>query len=91
MFFELRFSTFLSYLSFDAHAMHSLLDYEKNTEYFTTEYPLFFKNENGLSAIDTALDHNQIHSINLMIEYIVRNQNNYHFAHLFEHNLVKLL
>ena len=58
MFFELRFSTFLSFLSFDAHAMHSLLDYEKNAEYFTDEFPLFFKNDNGLSAIDTALDHN---------------------------------
>jgi hypothetical protein len=47
MFFELKFQTFLSFLSFDAHSMAFLLDYDKNESYFDEKYPLFFKNSEG--------------------------------------------
>lgn len=38
-----------------------------------------------------ALENNQIRSVNLMIDYIVKYQNSFVYAHLFEYNLVELL
>lgn len=38
-----------------------------------------------------ALDNNQIRSVSLMIDYIIKYQNSFVFAHLFEHNLVLLI
>lgn len=67
--------------------MRSLLD-KKNKKYFDDEFPLFYKNAGGSSAIDTALEKNQIRSLNLMIDYIVKYQNSYYYAHLFHKNLV---
>ena len=52
---------------------------------------MFYKNKDGTSAIDSALDNNQIRSVNLMIDYIITYQNSYVYAHLFENNLVELL
>ena len=52
---------------------------------------LFYKNNDGRSAIDTALENNQIRSVNLMIDYIVAYQNSYYYCHLFNYNAVELL
>jgi hypothetical protein len=70
--------------------MRSLLS-DKNKKYFSDEFPVFYKNEEGRSAIDTALDNNQIRSVNLMIEYIVEYQNSYFFCHLINYNAIELL
>lgn len=64
---------------------------DHNKKYFSDEFPVFFKNEEGRSAIDTALDNNQIRSVNLMIDYIVEYQNSYFYSHLFHYNAIDLL
>jgi len=52
------------------------------------EYPLFFKNPDTRSAIDTALDLNQISSVKLMTDYIIKHQNSHIYSHLFKYNLI---
>lgn len=64
---------------------------DDNKKYFNDDFPVFYKNENGNSAIDVALEMNQIRSVNLMIDYICKFQNTYVYSHLFEHNLVDLV
>ena len=68
--------------------MRILLD-EKNEKYFSDKFPLFYKNEDGKSAIDVALDKNLIRTVNMFNDYICKYQNSYIFAHLFEHNLIE--
>lgn len=80
----------VSYLAFDNRSIKELLD-DQNRDYFNDKYPVFYKNEDGTSAIDVALENNQIRSVNLMIDYIVKYQNSFVYAHLFEYNLVELL
>lgn len=80
----------VSYLAFDTKSIRSLLS-ESNSDYFQSDHPIFYKNEDGTSAIDVALQNNQIRSVNLMINYICNHQNSYVYAHLFEHNLVDLI
>lgn len=70
VFLELGVKSLIPFLAFDARTVRSLL-HDKNRKYFNDEFPLFYKNEDGRSAIDTALDNNQIRSVNLMIDYIV--------------------
>lgn len=70
VFLELGVKSLIPFLAFDARTVRSLLS-DKNKKYFNDEFPLFYKNEDGRSAIDTALDNNQIRSVNLMIDYIV--------------------
>ena len=80
----------VSFLAFDNRSIKELLS-EHNKEYFTSKYPIFYKNKNGGSAIDVALENNQIRSVSLMIDYIITYQNSYVFSHLFENNLVHLI
>ena len=80
----------VSYLAFDNRSIKSLLD-TKNQEYFNDKFPLFFKNEQGESAIDIALRYNQIRSVNMMVAYMIQYQNTYVYAHLFEKNLIDLI
>ena len=80
----------LSYLAFDSRSIKSLLS-ENNHQYFSSDFPLFFKNEDGKSAIDVSLGKNQIRSVNLMIDYIIKHQNSYVYSHLFNFNLVELI
>jgi len=80
----------VTYLAFDSRSIKSLLD-EKNHDYFQKEFPLFYKNEDGRSAIDVSLSKNQIRSVNLMIDYIIKHQNHFVYSHLFQYNLVELL
>ena len=44
-----------------------------------------------ISAIDTAIENNQIRATNAIISYIVKYQNNVVFSFLFEKNFVSLL
>ena len=74
VFLELGIKSLVPFLAFDARSMRSLLD-KNNKSYFDDEFPLFYKNNDGRSAIDTALENNQIRSVNLMIDYIVAYQN----------------
>lgn len=87
MFLELGRKSMLQYIAFDYRSMRTLLD-SSNEEYFTSQFPLFYKNEDGNSAIDVALEKNLIRSVNMFNDYICKYQNNYIFAHLFEHNLL---
>lgn len=43
------------------------------------------------SAIDKALEGNQISAVQCMIMHVVKHQNKYAFANLFIHNFVKLI
>lgn len=43
------------------------------------------------SAIDTALENNQLRAINLIIDYLVKHQNSYVYFFLFRENFIKLL
>lgn len=90
VFLELGMKPLLSYLAFDRVSIKELLS-DKNQQYVDRNYPLFYKNPDQRSAIDLALDLNQIESVNLMIKYICKYQNDAVFAHLFQFNLVDLL
>lgn len=61
----------IGFLAFDNRSIKELLG-EKNKKFFTSKYPVFYKNEDGRSAIDVALENNQIRSVSLMIEYIIK-------------------
>jgi hypothetical protein len=90
VFFELGFKNLIYYLAFDNRSIKNLLDH-KNEKYFSDNFPIFFKNEKGTSALDTALNYNQIRSVNLMIEYMCKHQNKFVYAHIFERNLVDFI
>ena len=48
--------------------------------------------ENQLSsAIDTALENNQIRALNEIIQYVVKYQNSYVYSYLFTDNLLSLI
>ena len=90
VFLELKFKSIVSYLAYDNNAVQEVLKPE-NEVYFSDKFPVFYRNEEGKSAIDTALDANQIRSVNVMIEYMCRFQNKWVFANLFDNNLVTLI
>ncbi len=71
VFLELGIKCMVGYLAFDNRSIKELLG-DHNEAYFTAKYPVFYKNEDGRSAIDVALDNNQIRSVILMINYIVK-------------------
>lgn len=80
----------IAYLAFDSRSIKSLLS-EKNADYFDDKFPVFYKNKEGKSSIDVALGNNQIRSVNMMIDYIIKYQNSYFYSHLFENNLIELV
>jgi hypothetical protein len=57
VFLELGLKSLLSYLSFDRRSIKSVLK-EENSKYIDPGYPIFYKNPDQRSAIDTALDLN---------------------------------
>lgn len=92
VFLELDLKCFISYLSFDSRSMETLLDPNCCENHIHgSEYPVFFKDRNGSTAIDEALEEQQVKSVEHMIEYICRNQRLPVFAHLFESTFVRLL
>lgn len=94
VYLELGIKSMVPYLAFDARSLLHLLG-EENHEYFTAndfdQFPVFYKNRDGGSAIDVASENNQIRSVNAMIKYIIQYQNNYKYAHLFQRNLIELI
>ena len=90
VFLELRMASLVNHLAPDARSVKMLLS-EENHQYFSREFPIFYKQRNGRSAIDEALDANQIRSVNSMIKYILKYQNEYVFSNLFLNNFVDLL
>ena len=91
-FLELDGTNIVSILAFDSRSMAYILD-EKFVDFFDKDYPLFYKNKiqktNNKdkyfyrSAIDNALRNNQISAISIMLDYIVKYQNNYVSSFLF--------
>lgn len=90
VFLELEMKNLLAYVAFDRKSVKHLLS-DENQKHVDPQYPLFYKNRDRRSAIDSALDLNQIQSLNLMIKYIAKHQNDSVYAHLFTDNLVELL
>jgi len=90
VFLELSLKSLIPFIAFDSRSMKKLLG-PHNNEFFSEEFPVFYKNVDGTSAIDTCLDRNQIRSVNLMIEYIIGFQNSYVYANLFKNNFVDLI
>ena len=82
VFLELGIKSMISYLAFDSRSTRTLLDTSKE-RVFGTQFPVFYKNEDGRSAIDVALQNNQIRSVNLMIDYIIKYQDSFAYSHLF--------
>ena len=69
VFLELGMKHMLEYLSFDQATMAELLS-EKNSSEFNSDFPLFYKDKDGQSALDTALDNNLLQVVETMVEYI---------------------
>ena len=74
---------------------------DDNQEHFSAQFPIFYLNKinkTGSSkkyfyrtAIDRALKANQVRAVSLMIDYIIKNQNNYTASYLFNKNIPDLL
>ena len=97
----------VSILSFESRSIQYLLQ-EKFNSFFTSDFPMFYKNKIMKSskhrkddkkpnkyffrsAIDNALRNNQIGAIEVILDYIVENQNVYHSSFLFNKNLGDIL
>lgn len=93
-FLELDKTNLVTILSFDSRSIITLLD-QKHEHLFQSKYPVFYKtrvsDEKCISAIDTAIDNNQIRATNSIIDYIVKYQNNVVFCYLFEETFVSLI
>ena len=59
------------HLAFDNRSIKRLLS-PKNEKYFDEENPIFYPNKDRRTAIDIALDNNQVKSVDLMLDYIVK-------------------
>lgn len=90
MFLELDVNSLVCFLAFDNNAINYILR-DENAGYFSKEFPIFYRNHDGKSAIDTALEENQIRSVNTMIDYICKYQNYWVYSNLFHNNIVSLL
>lgn len=93
VFLELDVKSLVSYLAFDNNAInHILQDFAgENKAHFPKEFPIFYRNRDRKSAIDYALEENQIRSVNTMIEYICEFQDSWVYSNLFDQNLATLL
>ena len=78
VFLELGINSMLPYLAFDSNSIRELLadgeESKANHEYFEAykEYPLFFRGRDARTAVDVALDYNQIGSVEEMLRYICK-------------------
>jgi hypothetical protein len=100
-FFELDASNMVSILSFDSRSMGYLLK-DDFADHFSKQFPLFYRNkiQKGQSkdskyfyrsAIDSALRNNQVRAVSIIIEYVVKYQNNFIYSYLFNRNFPILL
>lgn len=51
VFLELGVKSMVSYLAFDSRSIKALLS-DENKKYFKADFPVFYKNKDGTSAID---------------------------------------
>lgn len=79
----------INFLAFDIKTISLLLN-ETNQKYFSYEFPIFYKGSDKYSAIDVALERNQIRSVNMMVKYIVKHQNTHVYFNLFQDNFVQM-
>ena len=73
---ELERRNLVSILAFDSRCIRTLLA-DRHSENFQFEYPIFFQNKNPITnsnqtAMDVALDNNQIRACELIIKHIVK-------------------
>jgi len=87
---ELDLRCMTIHLAFDNRSIKRLLS-KSNEKFFTEDNPIFYLNRDKRTAIDIALENDQIKSVDLMINYIVKYQNSYVYANLFKYNLVNLI
>jgi hypothetical protein len=96
---ELGGANIASILAFDQGSMTSLLG-ENNKEYFNPHFPIIYKNKatkrDGVGNYFTnpmiqALKNNQTTSVKIMIQYIIKYQNNFISSYLFIKLLPKLI
>ena len=91
----------VSILSFDSETVKALLS-PQNIEMINHKYPIFYKICNKINklnsesleyttAVDIALENNQMQALKLIVEYIVKYQNYYVYSFLFERNFTMLL
>ena len=98
-FLELDGCNMVQILAFDSKSMMYLLQ-DKNKSYFDEKFPLIYKcklqklSGKGFfyrSCLETAIRNNQIRGLQLMIDFIVKYQNNYTSSFLFTKILPGLL
>lgn len=99
-FLELGVSNMTTILAFDSRAIEVLLNPD-NEIYFDDKSPIIYKmkmtKKNRVnkyyynSAIDIALKNNQVKAGSLMLDYIVKYQNNFVSCYLFKSNFSKLI
>jgi hypothetical protein len=96
---ELELSNLLTLISFDNKSIKALLAPDQ-LDKFDHTYPIFFKekpkdlkdsSEKTRTAIDIALEHNQIQAVDFMISYIVQYQSHYSHSYIFQENFTDLL
>lgn len=92
-FLEFDGANMVSILSFDGRSMEKLLS-DEFSKFFNDEFPIFYKNKiqkgkitDGKyyyqNAIQNALKNNQVGACQIIIEYVVKYQNNYSSSYLF--------
>jgi hypothetical protein len=87
---ELDLKNMVTYLSFDPRSIKYILD-DRNSKYFSKDFPLFYMDRTKKSAIDVAMDNNLFVSAQTIIDYVVKHQNNFVFNNLFKDNLINML
>ena len=97
-FLEFDGANMTSILSFDSRSMGALLA-DCHSEYFSEKFPIFYRNKIQKSktkyfyrsALDCALNNNQVKAVQLMINYIIKYQDSYVSSYLFQQNLPDLI
>ena len=87
VFLELGMKHMLEYLSFDQKTMAELLS-DKNKSEFSSDFPLFYKDREGKSALDTALENNLLQVVDTILAYLCEHQNSYVYTNLIEDNMI---
>lgn len=95
-FLELDRRNMVSILAFDSKTIKFLLK-DDYSEGFSSEFPVFYTNRHQKNhklkqnAIDVAIQNNQIRAVNLIIDHIIKYQNNFVSSYLFEENLIDIM
>lgn len=97
-FMELDHSNMLQILSFESRFMERLLHEAIISDEMTFNHPLFYQMQHTvkkemipMTAIQIAVEDNQIVALNKIIDFIVKYQNSYAFSFLFEKHMIQLI